>query len=125
MSNSDTTQQPAPKAGMTAEVLYDKLKPLQERLGYYFNPEKAFALDVLSQLLVVKDKYGYMACPCRLSSGVAEKDKDIRCPCDYREADVAEYGACFCGLYVDKDTFDNNRKVPVVPDRRPVEKILA
>jgi len=46
------------------------------------------------------------------------------CPCEYREADVAEFGACFCGLYVSKGWLEGTVEKVVVPERRPVEKIL-
>jgi len=46
------------------------------------------------------------------------------CPCEYREADVAEFGACFCGLYGTKDWAEGKAEKVVVPERRPVEKIL-
>ena len=46
------------------------------------------------------------------------------CPCTYRDADVAEYGACYCGLYVSAAGRDG-AALPTVPERRPVEKTLA
>lgn len=110
---------------MTNEELYNKLKPIQEARGYYFNPDKELALDVLEQLLALKDSLGYMPCPCRLSSGVREKDADILCPCTYRTEDVKEFGACYCGLYVDKEIADGQKKRRAIPDRRPADKILA
>jgi len=65
-----------------------------------------------------------MACPCRLANGSFEQDRDIICPCVYREPDVAAYGACYCGLYVSKELHDAGKEAPVVPERRPAEKIL-
>ena len=43
-----------------------------------------------------------MCCPCRLAAGDREWDRDIICPCVYREPDVAEYGSCYCNLYVSR-----------------------
>ncbi len=110
---------------MTPEELHDKLRPLQEAKGYYFNRDKAFVLDLMESLIVNRERYGYMACPCRLASGNRDLDKDIFCPCVYRDPDVAEYGACYCGLYVSKDW--NEDKIPheVVPERRDPEKLMA
>ena len=48
---------------MTPEELYDKLRPLQEAKGFYFNKDKAFVLDLMESLLVNRERYGYMACP--------------------------------------------------------------
>ena len=74
-------------------------------------------------LLATKERQGYMTCPCRLAAGDKEADKDIMCPCDYREADVAEYGSCYCALYVSQEW--NQDKIPheYVPERRPPEKM--
>jgi len=110
---------------MTAQELYDKLRPLQEAKGHYFNPDREMTLDLLASLLVNKERYGYMACPCRLASGNFQIDRDVVCPCIYRDSDVAEFGACFCGLYVSAAIRDGKAAVPVVPERRPVEKTLA
>jgi ferredoxin-thioredoxin reductase catalytic subunit len=64
-----------------------------------------------------------MGCPCRLLSEDRERDKDIFCPCDYREPDVKEYGSCYCNLYVTQNW--NEEKIPheYVPERRPPEKV--
>ena len=109
---------------MDAQGLYDTLAPLQAAKGYFFNPDKMMTLDLMAGLLVNKDRYGYMACPCRLASGKFELDRDVVCPCTYRDADVAEYGACYCGLYVSAAGRDG-AALPTVPERRPVEKTLA
>lgn len=110
---------------MDARELYDKLAPIQEAKGYFFNPDEAMTLDLLAGLLVNKERYGYMICPCRLASGKFELDKDVVCPCVYRDPDVAEYGSCFCGLYVSAAVRDGQSPLPTVPERRPVDKILA
>ncbi len=108
---------------MDAKQLYEMLKKAQEPKGYYFNTEKARVFDLLKALLINKDRYGYMACPCRLASGDKENDKDIICPCVYREPDVEEYGSCYCNLYVSTEW--NDKKIPhrYVPERRPPEKM--
>ena len=110
---------------MTPEELLDKLRPLQESKGFFFNRDRAFVLDLMESLLVNRDRYGYMACPCRLASGNRDLDKDIFCPCVYREADVAEFGACYCGLYVSEDWNEDRIPHEVVPERRDPEKLMA
>ena len=85
---------------MNAEKLYEALRKVQEAKGYYFNEDKERTFELLENLIINKDRYGYMACPCRLASGDREWDKDIICPCVYREPDVEEYGSCYCNLYV-------------------------
>lgn len=105
------------------EILYENLRKLQEKKGYYFNRDKATVFELLTSLLVNKDRYGYMACPCRLASGDRAADKDIICPCVYRQPDVEEYGSCYCNLYVSREW--NEEKVPhaYVPERRSPEKL--
>ncbi len=100
------------------ERLYETLGKAQEPKGYYFNEDREKVFELLGGLLVNKGRYGYMSCPCRLASGDREKDKDIICPCRYREADVKEYGSCYCNLYVTREW--NEEKVPhvYVPERR-------
>lgn len=111
---------------MDAKQLYETLKTIQEPKGYYFNSDlEGMTLPLLESLLVNKERYGHMACPCRLASGDFEADRDIVCPCVYREPDVEEFGACFCGLYVSKEWLDGSIERPTVPERRPVEKLMA
>ncbi|MGB9959742.1 MAG: ferredoxin-thioredoxin reductase catalytic domain-containing protein [Candidatus Bathyarchaeales archaeon] len=90
--------------------------------GYYLNPEPEFLQSLLEGLKKNEERYGYPSCPCRLASGNLELDRDIICPCDYRDPDVAEFGACYCGLYVRKDVFEGKASVQPVPERRPLEK---
>jgi ferredoxin-thioredoxin reductase catalytic chain len=108
---------------MDVEKLYEGLRKVQEAKGYYFNKDKERTFELLENLIINKDRYGYMACPCRLASGDREWDKDIICPCLYREPDVEEYGSCYCNLYVTQEW--NEEKIPreYVPERRPPEKI--
>lgn len=101
------------------EKLYEMLRKVQESKGYHFNVDKQRVFELLEGLLVNKARYGYMACPCRLAVSDREEDKDIICPCVYREPDVAEYGSCYCNLYVSQDW--NEEKIPheYIPERRP------
>ena len=107
---------------MNVEQLYEFLKKAQEAKGYFFNKDKKRVFDLLEGLLVNKERYGYMACPCRLAAKDAEWDQDIICPCVYREPDVAEHGSCYCNLYVSGAW--NEGEIPhlFVPERRPLEK---
>jgi len=108
---------------MDTEKLYDGLRKIQEPKGYFFNKDKGRVMELLEALTQNKERYGYMVCPCRLASGEREEDKDIVCPCIYREPDVKEYGSCYCSLYVSLEW--NDEKIPreYVPERRPVEKM--
>jgi len=90
--------------------------------GYYLNPDVEFLKELLEGLRRNEERYGYPSCPCRLASGKFELDRDIICPCDYRDIDVEEFGACYCGLYVRKDVFEGKTPIAPVPERRPIEK---
>jgi len=105
------------------ERLYENLRKLQEKKGYYFNRDKVVVFELLTSLLVNKDRYGYMACPCRLASGDRAADKDIICPCVYRQPDVEEYGSCYCNLYVSREWNEGKVFHAYVPERRPPEKL--
>ena len=69
---------------MNSDQLYELLKNSQEPKGYFFNRDKDTVMGLLESLLTNRDRYGYMCCPCRLSSNSMEQDKDIICPCEYR-----------------------------------------
>ncbi|HHP7235626.1 MAG TPA: ferredoxin-thioredoxin reductase catalytic domain-containing protein [Desulfobacterales bacterium] len=108
---------------MTPQELYERMKKVQEPKGYYFNKDMDRVLELLEALILNKNRYGYMGCPCRLLSGDRENDRDIICPCIYSVPDIEEYGSCYCNLYVSKEW--NEEKIPhvYVPERRPPEKI--
>ena len=109
---------------MEINKLYEMLKKSQAEKGYLFNKDKDRVFELLEALLVNKERYGYMACPCRLASGEREKDKDIICPCEYRAPDVAEFGSCYCNLYVSKAWNKGDIPHEYVPERRPAEKMF-
>ena len=108
---------------MDVVKLYEQLQKIQESKGYFFNKDKQRVFELLEALITNKNRYGYMVCPCRLASGDREHDRDILCPCVYRQPDVEEYGSCYCSLYVSKEW--NEGKIPhkYVPERRPPEKM--
>ena len=108
---------------MDVAKLYAMLEKTQTAQGYFFNADRERTMELLEALLKNKDRYGYMACPCRLASGDRENDKDIICPCVYRAPDVEEYGSCYCNLYVSKAWNDGTIDRDFVPERRPPEKI--
>ena len=102
------------------EKLYQRLDREAKAGGYNLNPDKSFTLGLVESLLINEARYGYWACPCRLADGVREKDLDIICPCDYRDPDLDEYGACFCALYVSDAVRDGQQELQPVPERRPL-----
>lgn len=106
------------------EALYQRLKSEAEETDYYLNPDEEFVKDLLRSLLINEERYGYMCCPCRLSSGNKSEDLDIICPCDYRDPDLAEYGACYCALYVSDEIAKGKKSTEPIPESRPPEDEL-
>jgi ferredoxin-thioredoxin reductase catalytic chain len=106
---------------MTTERLYEILSKYAESQGIRLNKDKSFVLEILEGLLANEARYGYRSCPCRLASGVKEKDADIVCPCVYRDPDIREFGSCYCRLYVSQEWNEEKIKHQRVPERRPVK----
>jgi len=90
--------------------------------GYHLNSDADFLKDLLEGLQKNEERYGYPSCPCRVASGKLELDRDIICPCDYRDPDVAEFGTCYCALYLRKDVSEGKTPITPIPERRPLEK---
>jgi len=107
---------------ITLEKVRQRAESDARTYGYYLNPDPDFLKDLLDGLRQNEERYGYPSCPCRLASGKLDFDRDIICPCDYRDPDVAEYGTCYCALYVRKDLFEGKTPILPVPERRPLEK---
>lgn len=110
---------------MTGEVTEEEVEEAYRRLdrearagGYHLNPDTAFVKGLVRGLLINERRYGYPACPCRLSLGEKEADLDIICPCDYRDPDLTEHDACYCALYVSGAVAAGEKAVGPVPERR-------
>jgi ferredoxin-thioredoxin reductase catalytic chain len=101
------------------ERLYALLKKEAENSGYRFNPDVEFTKNLIRGLLKNEQRYGYRACPCRLATGRTHEDLDIVCPCDYRDPDLSEFGACYCALYVSDAIAQGAKQAAPVPERRP------
>jgi ferredoxin-thioredoxin reductase catalytic subunit len=101
------------------DQLYQKLKKEATDSGYHLNPDVDHAKALVESLLLNEKRYGYWACPCRLADGDKKEDLDIICPCDYRDADLNEYGACYCALYVSQEVVDGEKEAEAIAERRP------
>jgi ferredoxin-thioredoxin reductase catalytic subunit len=88
------------------------------RGNYYLNPDDTFTNSLIKSLLINRKRYGYEPCPCRLAKHDRQADLDIICPCYYRDDDIAEYGACFCGLYVSREVFKKKLPISSIPERK-------
>jgi ferredoxin-thioredoxin reductase catalytic subunit len=100
-------------------TLLEKLDTEAEQSGYHLNPDREFVSFLMEGLLVNQKRFGYLSCPCRLASGDIEDDRDMICPCDYRDPDLDEFGACYCSLYVTEKVLRGEQKAGSIPERRP------
>ena len=103
------------------DALYKRLDGEAEASGYHLNPDREFTRGLVEGLLTNEARYGYRACPCRLATGDKQQDLDIICPCDYRDPDLVDWGACYCALYVSDEVLQGEKEVQPVPERRPPE----
>ena len=87
--------------------------------GWILTADLELRSMVCRGLLTNHNRYGFFMCPCRDSDGDPVKDKDIRCPCAYAKPDMAEYGHCYCGLYLSKEFAASGRQAESLPERRP------
>ena len=99
--------------------LYQRLDREAQAGGYNLNPDVDFTKGLVEGLLINEARYGYWACPCRLADGERDKDLDIICPCDYRDADLIDWGACYCALYVSDAVLNGELELQPIPERRP------
>jgi ferredoxin-thioredoxin reductase catalytic chain len=102
--------------------VHEQLDRQAESSGYHLNPDTEFTKELVWGLITNQNRYGYMACPCRVSSGVEEEDLDVICPCDYRDPDLAEFDACYCALYVSGTILRGEKEAESIPERRPPEE---
>jgi ferredoxin-thioredoxin reductase catalytic subunit len=107
---------------ITLEKVRQRAESDAKSHGYYLNPDPETLKNLLEGLKQNEERYGYPSCPCRLASRKFELDRDIICPCDYRDPDVEKYGYCYCALYVRKDVLEGKTPVQPIPERRPTEK---
>lgn len=101
------------------EKFYTSLQKETKQAGYNLNPDVQFTKDLIKGILVNRRRYGYDCCPCRLAADDKEEDLDVICPCYYRDPDLAEFGACYCALYVSGEVLKGEKNPGQVPERRP------
>ncbi len=111
----DTAREP----GDAVQALIEKLDRDAERSGYHLNPDREQVRMLAEGLLANMERYGYGSCPCRLADGDRDADLDIICPCDYRDPDLGDWGACYCALYVSAAVSRGEAEALPVRERRP------
>lgn len=107
---------------MTPEKLFEAIERYALKQGLELNSDREHVMMLMQGLLANETRYGYRSCPCRLAMRDKEADRDIVCPCHYRDPDVAEFGSCYCGLYVSTAWNAGEMDKVRVPERRPMDK---
>jgi ferredoxin-thioredoxin reductase catalytic subunit len=109
-----------------SHVTIDEIKRRTEnnaaKRSLILHPDPEILQDLLEGLSINEARYGYPSCPCRLATGDFTLDRDIICPCDYRDPDVDEYGACYCNLFLKPDMVKSIQEGLRVLERRPLVK---
>lgn len=103
------------------EETLEKMRKDAEENEYHLCPDESLLKTLIEGLTRNKARYGYPSCPCRMSSGLKNYDIDIICPCEYRDADVNEFGMCYCGLFISDEVKKDPSKLQPIPERRPKE----
>ncbi|WOF15917.1 ferredoxin:glutaredoxin reductase [Methanoplanus sp. FWC-SCC4] len=106
----------------TINTGYLNLNQETKKSGYFLNPDINYVKELVKGLLINKNRYGCNSCPCRLFIGDKADNKDIICPCDYRDDDISEFGCCYCALYVSKSVLSGEKDLIQIPDRRYAKK---
>lgn len=94
------------------------MEAVAQHNGWALNPDESFLADLADGLARNYNSYGYFLCPCRDGDGARDEDRDIICPCDYARPDQAEYGHCFCGLFLTREFAESNGTPHPIPERR-------
>jgi ferredoxin-thioredoxin reductase catalytic chain len=95
-----------------------EIRESAEAEGLMLNPDPEILEGILEGLLINEERFGYWACPCRRPVGDLKEDADIICPCEYRDADLKDYGRCYCALYVTRNYLEAGAPTEPIPERR-------
>ncbi len=82
-----------------AKVIEEQSRRHARDKGLALNPDpKALSL-LFTALARRKVRYGQFYCPCRVVTGLPEKDLPSICPCEPHLREVAVNGHCLCRLF--------------------------
>ncbi len=90
-------------------------KKYSEKHGYGLNPDTDKVKDLIEEMAENLLEFGARYCPCMTKRLTGDKKADAKriCPCVWHKEDIAQFGTCYCGLFVSAD-FDpaKNQGIP-------------
>ncbi len=105
-------------AGKSVEDTRNFVAMVTAKQGWESNADHEFTESLIEGLTINWNRYGYYLCPCRDTEGSREADTSLICPCVHARPDVAEYGHCFCALYLRAGFTASGHEPSGIPDRR-------
>ncbi len=82
-----------------AKVIEERSRRHARESGMALNPDPKKLSLLFTALARRKARYGEFYCPCRVVTGLPEKDLPSICPCEPHRREVAENGHCMCELF--------------------------
>lgn len=97
---------------------YEFVHNVASKKDWELNKNDGFLRTLVEGLHKNRARYGYYLCPCRITNGSRQEDKDIVCPCKYARPDIEEYGHCYCALYLSPQFAATGKTPSSIPERR-------
>ena len=92
-----------PEKAFSKEEFMRAIGEYSKGKAFVLNPDANHVKAVVDGVYANLDKNGFKFCPCRLTIGDFEKDKDLICPCNFEVQNAwKDWNRCWCGLYVKK-----------------------
>lgn len=100
------------------EDVQEYIQRISDRNGWTLNANQDLLQVLIDGLRDNFNRLGYYNCPCRDSQEDPQIDRDIICPCRYANADIEEFGHCYCALYF-TPSYNQSKTLRMIPERRP------
>lgn len=85
---------------MSKNILKERFNKFCENQDFELNRDNEFLDQVLTNLVIKKEKEGQYFCPCRLRDGSKERDIELLCPCNFKiQENWKKRKDCWCGLF--------------------------
>ena len=79
----------------------DRVQKIAQDNGYILNPDEERLKKVVGLMTMNHNEFGKYYCPCKQSHPL-DPGKDVLCPCEPWEDEIAKEGNCFCKLFYKK-----------------------